>query len=174
MLSICEGLGLSDVVFVGHSVSSMIGVLAAIAQPDRFSQLVLVGPSPRYIDDGDYRGGFTSEDIDDLLESLAANYLGWSAAMAPVITGDVGGGELAAELEASFCRTDPDIARRFAEVTFRSDNREDLSSVTVPTLVIQVANDPIAPLSVGEFVRDEVPRLLHDRDRLRRSLPSPE
>ena len=157
VLDICRELDLHEVVFVGHSVSAVIGVLAAIAEPQRFSRLVLVGPSPRYTDDGDYRGGFTTSDIADMLDSLDSNYLGWSTTMAPAIMGNADRPELAEELAASFCRTDPRIARQFARVTFTSDNRADLPRVTTPTLVLQCSEDVIAPVSVGEYVRDAVP-----------------
>ena len=156
LLRICRELDLRDVIFVGHSVSAMIGVLAAIEDPGRFAKLVLVGPSPRYINDGDYVGGFDEEDILELLDALESNYLGWSSAMAPVIMGNGDRPELGEELTASFCKTDPDIARRFARVTFLSDNRSDLVRVVTPTLVLQCREDAIAPVSVGEFVRDRV------------------
>jgi sigma-B regulation protein RsbQ len=155
--AICHAFELNDVVFVGHSVSSMIGVLAAAEEPDLFAALVLVGPSPRYIDDDDYVGGFSEADIDDLLGSLESNYLGWSAAMAPVIMGRPDRPELGAELTESFCRADPEIARRFARATFLSDNRADLSRVNTPTLVLQCSDDVIAPMSVGAYVRDQMP-----------------
>ena len=155
---ICEALGLDEVVFVGHSVSAMVGALAAVgAPPGRFGKLVMIGPSPRYIDDEGYRGGFSRVDIDELLESMDSNYLGWSSAMAPVIMGNPDRPELGQELTASFCRTDPDIARRWAEVTFLSDNRADLAAVDVPTLVLQCSQDAIAPVEVGEYVRDAIP-----------------
>ncbi len=157
VLEIVHELGLEDVVLVGHSVSAMIAVLAAAAEPERFARLVLVGPSPRYTDDGDYTGGFTEADIAELLESLDSNYLGWSSAMAPAIMGNPDRPGLGAELTASFCRTDPDLARRFARVTFLSDNRADLERVTVPTLVLQCTDDVIAPVAVGEYVRDAIP-----------------
>ncbi len=157
VVDICHELDLRDAVFVGHSVSAMIGVLAAEQAPDRISTLVLVSPSPRYIDEGNYRGGFSEQDIDDLLESLESNYLGWSSAMAPVIMGRPDRPELAGELEASFCRTDPAIARRFAAVTFRSDNRADLPRVQQPTLVLQCSNDAIAPVGVGQYVSEQIP-----------------
>jgi len=157
VLELCRELELRDVVFVGHSVSAMIGVLAAAAEPDLFARLVMVSPSPRYTDDGDYVGGFSTEDIDDLLASLESNYLGWSSAIAPVIMGQPDRPELGDELTASFCRTDPDIARRFARVTFTSDNRADLQHVSTPTLVIQCKDDTLAPLPVGEYVRDHLP-----------------
>lgn len=157
VVAICTELELRDVVFVGHSVSAMIGVLAAAAAPELFAKLVLVGPSPRYINDADYVGGFSADDINDLLESLESNYLGWSSAMAPVIMGRADRPELGEELTESFCRTDPSIARQFAQVTFLSDNREDLTAVATPTLILQCANDAIAPVSVGEFVRDRMP-----------------
>jgi sigma-B regulation protein RsbQ len=157
VLEICAELRLSDVVFVGHSVSAMIGVLAARLQRERFKALILVGPSPRYINDVDYVGGFSREDIDGLLSSLDSNYLGWSSAMAPVIMGNPGRPELGAELTNSFCRTDPDIAADFARVTFFSDNRQDLAQVTTPTLILQCSEDVIAPDSVGEYVHRQMP-----------------
>jgi sigma-B regulation protein RsbQ len=158
ILEICRELELRDVIFVGHSVSAMMGVLAAAEEPDRFAKLVLVGPSPRYLDDEGYVGGFGREDIDGLFESLDSNYLGWSGAMAPVIMGNADRPELGAELTNSFCRTDPAIAKHFARVTFLSDNRADLARVTVPTLVLQASEDVIAPVEVGRYVERELPR----------------
>ena len=152
VLEICRELDLADVVFVGHSVSAMIGVLAAAVEPARFGRLVLVGPSPRYIDDEGYRGGFSREDIEGLLESMDSNYLGWSATMAPVIMGNGDRPELGEELTNSFCRADPEIARHFARVTFLSDNRADLPQVRTPSLVLQCSQDVIAPDDVGEYV----------------------
>ncbi|MEO8329820.1 MAG: alpha/beta hydrolase [Candidatus Nanopelagicales bacterium] len=157
VVEIVRSLDLHNVVFVGHSVSAIIGALAVIEAPDRFSKLVMVAPSPRYIDDGDYIGGFTGEDIDELLESLASNYLGWSSVMAPVIVGNAERPELGNELTASFCRMDPDIARQFATATFLSDNRQDLAKVGVPTLVLQCSDDVIAPSTVGAYVAGAVP-----------------
>lgn len=157
VVELCEALDLHDVIFVGHSVSATIGVLAAAAAPELFSSLVLVGPSPRYIDEEGYVGGFSQRDIDELLGSLDSNYLGWSSAIAPVIMGQPEHPELSQELEDSFCRTDPQIARRFAHVTFTSDNRDDLPRVDTPTLVLQCSDDVIAPVSVGEYVRDHMP-----------------
>jgi len=157
ILRICHELDLNDVVFVGHSVSAMMGVLAAIAEPGRFRGLILIGPSPRYIDDAAYRGGFSKSDIDELLESLESNYLGWSAAMAPVIMGNPDRPELGQELTNSFCRTDPQAARVFARTTFLSDNRADLARVTVPTLILQCSSDVIAPLEVGAYVHAQIP-----------------
>jgi sigma-B regulation protein RsbQ len=156
VLRICRELDLRDVIFVGHSVSAMIGVLAANREPDRFAALVLLTPSPCYIDDADYRGGFSRADIDELLESLDSNYLGWSAVIAPVIMGNPDRPELGQELTNSFCRTDPTIARAFAHTTFLSDNRDDLTDVRVPTLVLQCANDAIAPPEVGDFVHARI------------------
>ena len=159
VVSIVEELDLHDVVFVGHSVSAMIGVLAANLAPERFAHLVLVGPSPRYVDDPEtgYVGGFARTDIDELLESLGSNYLGWSSAMAPAIIGNPDRPELGDELTESFCRADPDIQRRFAEATFLSDNRSDLASVRVPCLVLQCSDDIIAPVSVGQYVHEQLP-----------------
>ncbi len=157
VLAIIRELDLHDVVLVGHSVSAMVGVLAQQIEPERFASLVLVGPSPRYIDTDDYRGGFSESDIEELLESLASNYLGWSSAMAPVIVGNPDRPELGQELTASFCRTDPAVARRFARTTFLSDTREELASVSVPTLVLQCSSDVIAPTEVGEYVAAAIP-----------------
>jgi sigma-B regulation protein RsbQ len=159
VLDIVHELDLRDVTFVGHSVSAMIGVLAACREPERFANLVLVGPSPRYIDDpaNGYVGGFTPADVAELLDAVDSNYLGWSRAMAPVIMGNPERPELGDELTNSFCRTDPAVARRFAEVTFTSDNRADLAGVRVPTLILQCSSDVIAPLSVGEFVHRQIP-----------------
>lgn len=157
VVTICRELGLTDVVYVGHSVSAMIGVLAHNLAPELFASLVLVGPSPRYIDAEGYRGGFSSADIAELLQSLESNYLGWSAAMAPAIMGNPDRPELGQTLTESFCQADPEIARRFAGVTFGSDNRADLSRVSVPTLVMQCSDDIIAPVEVGEYVRDAIP-----------------
>jgi sigma-B regulation protein RsbQ len=157
VLDICRELELADVVFVGHSVSAMIGALAAANEPDRFARLVLVGPSPRYIDEEGYRGGFSREDVEGLLDSMDANYLGWSGAMAPVIMGRPDRPELGEELTNSFCRADPDIARHFARVTFLSDNRTDLARVRTPSLVLQCADDVIAPEAVGRYVDAHLP-----------------
>ena len=157
VLEICRDLQLRDVVFVGHSVSAMIGVLAAAEQPELFSALVLVGPSPRYVNDRDYVGGFSRQDIDGLLDALDSNYLGWASSMAPVIIGNPERPELGTELTNSFCRTDPEIASHFARVTFLSDNRADLARVTTPALVLQCSDDVIAPYSVGEFVHRSMP-----------------
>lgn len=157
VVEVCEALDLRDAVFVGHSVSAMIGVLAADMAPERIGALVMVAPSPRYIDDADYRGGFSAPDIDELLTSLESNYLGWSAAMAPVIMGNPERPELGEELKNSFCATDPDMARVFARTTFLSDSRDDLKSVRVPTLVLECTQDAIAPREVGAFVHRSIP-----------------
>ena len=156
VIEVLDALEVRDVVFVGHSVSAMVGVRAALQRPDLVTTLVLVGPSPRYINDGDYVGGFTEEDIEGLLQSLDSNYLGWSTAMAPVIMGNGERPELGAELTASFCRTDPEIQKKFARVTFLSDHRADLPALRVPTLVLQCSDDVIAPDAVGRFVHEQV------------------
>ncbi|MGA8257174.1 MAG: alpha/beta hydrolase [Nocardioides sp.] len=157
VLAIIEELDLRDVVLVGHSVAAMIGAIAAQRAPERFDKLVMVGPSPRYIDDDGYRGGFSEPDIHELLDSLASNYLGWSASMAPVIMGNADRPELGDELSASFCRMAPEIARTFARVTFLSDVRDVLPEVTTSTLVLQCSNDVIAPVEVGAYVTDAMP-----------------
>ena len=156
VLAICRTHDLHDVVFVGHSVSAMIGVLAAIEEPERFRQLILVAPSPRYINEGDYTGGFTKQDISDLLDLLDSNYMAWSSMMAPTIMGNPERPELGEELKNSFCRTDPEVARQFARVTFLSDNRADLAKVRVPSVILQCSHDAIAPDVVGEYVHRHI------------------
>lgn len=156
LIEIVRELGLTQTVFVGHSVSAMVGVLASLKAPELFSKLILVGPSPRYIDDGDYVGGFGAAQIEELLEFLADNPMGWSQAMAPAIMGNPDRPELGAELTDSFCRTDPEIAKDFARATFTSDNRADLDRVTVPTLILQCSDDIIAPLEVGQYVHAHI------------------
>jgi sigma-B regulation protein RsbQ len=156
VLEICRELELREVVFVGHSVSAMIGVLAANREPQRFSKLVLVGPSPCYVNDGEYTGGFAREEIEGLLDFLDSNYLGWSSTMAPAIIGNPERPELGEELTNSFCRTDPDIAKQFARVTFFSDNRADLPHVRIPTLILQCAADVIAPTAVGHYLHQQI------------------
>jgi sigma-B regulation protein RsbQ len=157
LLEILEQLDLSDAVYVGHSVSAMVGVLAANRDSSRIGDLVLVGPSPRYVNEGEYIGGFEQTDIDAMLDTLDANYLGWSSAMAPVIMGNADRPTLGQELTDSFCSTDPAIARHFARVTFLSDNRRDLAKVSVPTLVLQSRQDAIAPEPVGTYVNEQIP-----------------
>lgn len=163
VLEICRELELHDVIFVGHSVSAMIGVLAAAKEPRRFAKLILIGPSPRYVDDEEYVGGFSRDDIEGLLDSLDSNYLGWSHTYAPAIMGRPDRPELGDELTNRFCRTDPEIARHFARVTFLSDNRADLGRVTTPALVLQCSDDVIAPAGVGAYVHEHLAgsRLVH-------------
>lgn len=156
LVEILEALSLPPVVFVGHSVAAMIGVLAAAGRPELFDRLVLVAPSPRYVDDEGYRGGFAREEIDELLGTMDGNYLGWSAAVAPMVMGVPERPELGEELRSSFCRTDPDLARRFARTTFLSDNRADLARVRTPALVVQSRVDAIAPPEVGRYVHDHL------------------
>lgn len=157
VLEICSELNLRDAIFVGHSVSSVIGMLAAIEAPERFSRLILIGPSPCYINDGDYIGGFERADIDGLLDTMDRNYLGWASFLAPVVMKNPERPELTHELEASFCSTDPQMARCFAKTTFLSDNRADLAKVRLPALVMQCSDDAIAPLTVGEYTHRHLP-----------------
>ena len=152
VVELCRELGVQDGVFVGHSVSAMIGILAANRAPELFDSLVLIGPSPRYINDNDYIGGFSEGQITELLEFLDNNHMGWSQAMAPVIMGNPDRPELGEELTNSFCRTDPEIAKHFARTTFLADNRADLADVKVRCLVLQCSEDVIAPQCVGEYV----------------------
>jgi len=157
VLDVIHALDLSDVIFVGHSVSSMIGVLASNREPSLFAQLIMIGPSPRYINDTSYVGGFERRDIEELLDTMDKNYIGWANFLAPAIMKNPERPELAAELSESFCSTDPVIARRFAEATFFADNRGDLQKVKVPSLVLQCSDDIIAPDSVGDYVTRETP-----------------
>ncbi|HEY6186935.1 MAG TPA: alpha/beta hydrolase [Pyrinomonadaceae bacterium] len=154
VLDICAALDLSDVIFVGHSVSGVVGMLASIREPERFARLILVAPSPCYINDPpDYVGGFDRADIEGLFDLMEKNYIGWANFLAPVVMKNEERPELTRELEESFCSTDPQIARRFAEATFFSDNRGDLPKVNVPSFIMQCSEDAIAPLEVGDYLR---------------------
>jgi sigma-B regulation protein RsbQ len=157
VLDVCHALDLHDIIFVGHSVSSMIGVLAANREPERFAQLVMLGPSARYVNDADYVGGFERADLEGLIDMMDRNFIGWANFLAPVVMKNPERPELGAELEESFCSTDPVIARRFAEATFFADNRADAAEVRVPSLIVQAADDAIAPQSVGEYLRGVMP-----------------
>src|SRR6185503_8069985 len=157
VLDVVHALDLRDIIFVGHSVSSMIGVLAANREPDRFARLILIGPSPRYINDAPYVGGFERSDIDGLLEMMDKNFLGWANFLAPAIMKNPDRPELGAELTESFCSTDPIMARNFAEATFYADNRGDLASVRVPSLILQCSDDMVAPREVGNYLNAHLP-----------------
>jgi sigma-B regulation protein RsbQ len=157
VLEICRYLELADIVFVGHSVSATIGMLAALREPDRFASLIMIGPSPCYVDDADYRGGFSRAQIDELLAFLDENPLGWSNAMAPTIMANAERPELADELASSFCRTDPKVAKAFARATFLSDNRADLPHLRTPSLILQCSSDVIACEAVGRYMHEQLP-----------------
>jgi sigma-B regulation protein RsbQ len=158
VLELIHEFGEGPALFVGHSVSAMIGMLASIKEPTSIAAQIMLGPSPCYINDGDYIGGFTRKDIDGLLDTLDSNYLGWSSNMAPAIMGAPGQPELGAELTNSFCRTDPEIAKQFARVTFLSDLRDQVPKLTAPTLIVQCHDDLIAPVAVGEYMQRTLPR----------------
>jgi sigma-B regulation protein RsbQ len=153
---ILQAVGAENAIFVGHSVSAMVGILASIAKPSLYDKLVLVGPSASYINDGDYVGGFNEADIEQMLDFLETNYLGWSSAMAPAIMGNSQQPELAGELENSFCRTDPKIAAHFARTTFLSDHRQDLEKANKPSLILQCSDDVIAPDYVGRYMHEKM------------------
>ena len=157
VIEICEEMDLQNSIFVGHSVSSMIGLIAAIHKPSLFQQLIMIGPSPCYIDDDNYRGGFKRGDIENLLETMEKNYIGWANFLAPAIMANSDKPQLGEELAESFCTTDPMIARQFAEATFFSDNRSDLANTPVPSLLLQCSDDIIAPLEVGEYLSKQMP-----------------
>lgn len=154
---IIDAYAVGPVILVGHSVSAMIGALADRLAPGRVAAHVMIGPSPRYIDDDGYIGGFKHSDIDDLLDTLDSNYLDWSSAMAPVIMGAQGQSALGVELTESFCRTEPEIAKQFARVTFMSDNRQDVIGLATPVLILQSTDDLIAPVAVGEYLHRVLP-----------------
>ncbi|WP_235928909.1 alpha/beta fold hydrolase [Marisediminicola senii] len=158
LLELCDALGLRDITLVGHSVGAMMSISAAVQRPELFSRMLLLAPSPSYIDDdaAGYTGGFSSDDVQELLASLDDNHLAWAAAMAPMIMGAGNSAELAGELETSFCRVDPRVMRTFARVAFLSDMRGRLGEVTVPSLVVQCANDPLAPVSVGRYLHERL------------------
>lgn len=157
VIDICNALDLEDVIFVGHSVSGMIGLLAAIERPELFKSLIQIGPSPCYLNHPpDYLGGFERADIENLLDTMEKNYLGWAGFFAPVIMKNEDRPELSRELETSFCATDPHIARQFAEATFYADNRADLPKLKTHSVIIQMTDDAVAPVSVGEFMRREI------------------
>lgn len=159
ILDVCAALDLREVMLVGHSVSGVTGVLAALKRPDIFRSLILISPSPRYIDDPPhYRGGLKRADVDELLATMDKNYIGWASFLAPAVMQRPDRPDLTSELADSFCSTDPVIARRFAEATFYSDNRQDLSKVGTPSLIIQCAEDAIAPVEVGQFMHRQMPR----------------
>jgi sigma-B regulation protein RsbQ len=157
LLEICETLEIKDPIFVGHSVSCMIGALAAIKNPDLFHSLIFLGPSPSFINEENYIGGFDRATINSVLESLDNNFVEWSKTMAPLIMGNLDKPELSQELVTSFCRSKPDIAKHFAQVTFLADHREDVRKVLVPTLLLQCSNDSLAPVQVGDFLHRNVP-----------------
>ena len=157
VLDVLSAFDLHEVIFVGHSVSAMIGMLASIVAPERFERLIHIGPSACYVNDAEYTGGFERKDIEGLLDLMEKNYIGWAAFLAPVVMKNPGRAELTEELQASFCATDPRVTRQFARVTFLSDNRADLAKVTVPSLILQCSEDAIAPSTVGLYLRDALP-----------------
>lgn len=158
LLEICDALEDSNFIFVGHSVSSMIGMLASIERPELFSKVVMIGPSPHYLNEPGYRGGFERSDISELLDMMEVNYKEWAKYLAPVVMSNEDRPELAEDFEQMLCSNDPQIARQFAEVTFTSDMREELGKLQVPTLIMQTQFDAIAPLEVGQYVHDHIPQ----------------
>ncbi len=156
LLDVLSALSLHDVVFVGHSVAAMIGVIAAVREPQRFAKLVLVSPSPRFINEQGYTGGFEQQDIQELLAAMDADYNSWSHGFASVMMGKHESPELVMSLTNSFVRTNPEIVKHFARVTFFSDVRAELSFLTIPTLIVQSAHDVIAPLAVGHYINEQL------------------
>ncbi|WP_150269918.1 alpha/beta fold hydrolase [Paenibacillus tepidiphilus] len=156
VFDIADAVDLTDMIFVGHSVSSMIGMLASIERPELFHKLVMIGPSPRYLNDGDYYGGFERSDILELLEMMEMNFSGWASFMAPLAMNNPELPHLTQELERSFIAADPAIAREFAEVTFLSDHRQELPNAAIPTLIMQCSDDSIVPMEVGEYLHRQL------------------
>ena len=152
LLEICDTLALKNYIFIGHSVSCMIGALASIKRPDLFEKLIMIGPSPRYINNEEYNGGFDQDTIDSLMEVMEEDYISWARSLAPQIMNTDNGDQLADELTDSFCSIDPEIAKQFAKVTFLADNRKDLPLIPVPSLTIQCSDDMIAPMAVGQYI----------------------
>lgn len=157
LLELCDALGLDNIIFVGHSVSSMIGMLASIERPELVEKMVMIGPSPNFINDGDYYGGFERSDIEGLLDMMEVDYERWAAYLAPVVLQNEDRPDLAEDFEEVLCSNDPAIMRQFAEVTFTSDVRGELQKLTVPTLILQTSFDAIAPVKVGEYVHGQLP-----------------
>ncbi|ARD48227.1 alpha/beta hydrolase [Sporosarcina sp. P37] len=157
VIEICDALNLKDILYVGHSVSGMIGVLASIERPDLMSKLIMIGPSPHYLNEPDYYGGFEREDIDELLDMMEMNYKEFTKYLAPIAMKNEDRPHLSAEFESMLYTNNPGIARRFAEATFMSDVREELSKVTVRTLILQPTEDSIVPLEVGEYIQQRIP-----------------
>lgn len=157
VLKICAALELKDVIFIGHSVSSMIGLLAAIKQPAIFSKLVMIGPSPCYLNDPPYQGGFDRQDLEMILQMMKQNYEQWAGYFAPKVMGNADKPQLGDSLAKTFCKADPAITCDFAGVTFFSDNRKDLKNLTIPTFILQPADDIVAPKHIGEYLAKEIP-----------------
>ncbi|PIY11251.1 MAG: hypothetical protein COZ18_04350 [Flexibacter sp. CG_4_10_14_3_um_filter_32_15] len=156
LLEVIETLKLENSILVVHSVSAMVGALAVTEAPHLFKNMIMVCPSPCYLNDGDYQGGFEKDDIDDMIETLNSNYLGWASGITSVIMGNTDKPELTEELTNSFCQHDPAIAKNFAKATFTSDHRKELPKISIPTLILQVSQDLIAPMSIGEYVQTHI------------------
>jgi sigma-B regulation protein RsbQ len=157
LYELCVALDLRRVILVGHSVSAMIAALAVRRDPARFERLVMVGPSPRYINDEGYTGGFDRRDVDELLDLMESNHVEWSQQLAPFAMGNPDRPELAREFANNLCNMDPFIARQFARVTFLSDYRALLPEIRLPTLIMQCTADAIAPIAVGEYMHAWIP-----------------
>lgn len=160
VIDVCDALELKDVIFVAHSVSCSIGMLASMARPDLFRTMVLVGPNPCFLNHPpDYMGGFEASDLEGLLDLMDQNYIGWANYLAPVVSSAgsaMGDAAVTAELSDSFCSTDPTAARVFARATFFADNRADLEKVTCPSLILQHRTDALAPFKVGEYLHQRL------------------
>lgn len=157
LLDLCDALQLENIVFIGHSVSSMIGALAAIERPDLMKNLIMIGPSPHYLNEPGYEGGFDKADIEGMLEMMEVDFNKWAEFLAPLVMQNQERPRLIEDFERVLCSNDPVIARRFAKATFLADVRGELEKVKVPTLILQTREDAIAPQAVGEYVHGEIP-----------------
>lgn len=157
LIELIDAVGASQVVFVGHSVSGMIGSLAAIARPELFQKIVMLGPSPRYVNDDDYLGGFTFEDVLGLLDAIEVNQPAWAATLAPAVTARPDRPEIIEIVRQHFEHTPKSVAKHFARVVFLSDMRHRLPEIAVPCVVLQSQGDIICPPHIGKYLTDRIP-----------------
>ncbi|WP_334063868.1 alpha/beta fold hydrolase [Alteromonas genovensis] len=154
---ICDALSLSNVIFIGHSVSSTIGMHAAIERPDLISKLIMICPSPCFLNlPPDYMGGFEKDDLEELINLMDKNYLGWASYFAPLVVGEGHDESVKQEMEDSFCSTDPSYAKPFAKATFFADDRYLMPKLGTPTLILQSQDDSLASVEVGRYMNKAI------------------
>ena len=156
LLDICQELNLTHATLIGHSVGAMIGILSAIRQPEHFHKLILIGPSPCYLQQEQYYSSFTYKDVEEMLNYMETDYVNWSVTFAEFIMGSTPYPSLIEEMANSFCNTNPEIAKHFARVSFLSDHRSDLTHVKTKTYILQCSDDMIAPEEVGQFMNQKI------------------